>query len=110
MIFALKPLTVGCVDISSVADESRLTPPLGLLVLEDPTALPLPPLAPQAWGAAASASTARIGSVSFAGRKFSLSSAGGVSCRAGAERDRASRGFTARFAPGTMGPPLRGFR
>ena len=39
----------------------------------------------------------------------SLSSACGVSCRAGAKRACASRGFTAELAPGILGPPLRGF-
>ena len=50
------------------------------------------------------------GSIRWATRKSSLSSACGVSCRAGAKRACASRGFTAGLAPGDLGPPLRGFR
>jgi hypothetical protein len=48
MIFALNPLTVGCVEDCRVAEESRLTPPVGLAVLDDPADMPLPPLAPHA--------------------------------------------------------------
>lgn len=44
------------------------------------------------------------GSQDFEAASRSLSSACGVSCRAGAERARASRGFTAKLAPGSWFP------
>jgi hypothetical protein len=88
--------------------------PLGPVVPVDPDG-PVGPDPPELGGvdavaaeALANAPTAQPATISFATRTVcSLSQACGVSCRAGAERARASHGFTVRFAPGTGSPAPR---
>jgi hypothetical protein len=114
LIFASEPWSIGCATVLSGAEPAPMpTPPL--LAVEVGAALApevpppevdaeAPPPAATAWGAAASANAATLGIIRWVTRKYSLSSACGVSCRAGAKRACASYGFTVGLAPGIWVP------
>ncbi len=120
MIRALNPLTTGCSEVlagpcpgvtpAPPDSPAPFGPPPWVFEPEGdwPPERGDDPAAGAAW-VAASAAKARLKTMTRRFRNRSLSSAYGVSCRAGAERACASRGFTAGFAPGLWVPRSAGF-